>query len=203
MNKIERPRRLWYVLLAAALAAGCAIGANSRFEIAVYDFGTAAIPAGRQVLTKTLVVHEVSAPAWMDTPSIFYRLAYRDAARTHAYANSRWVMPPGALLGARLRQRLAAVSSAGIVLPQTAIRTEYALRVELEEFTQVFDTADRSRALARLRATFSGPRGLVGQRTFSAEKQTATPDSEGGVRALAGASDEAIDQLIEWLSSQI
>jgi hypothetical protein len=30
------------------------------------------------------------------------------------------------------------------------------------------------------------------------ERPAKTPDAEGGVRALIGASDEAVDQLIVW-----
>jgi hypothetical protein len=35
------------------------------------------------------------------------------------------------------------------------------------------------------------------------ERPARTPDAEGGVRALIGASDEAIDQLIGWAVRQL
>jgi len=43
-----------------------------------------------------------------------------------------------------------------------------------------------------------GNRSLIAQRDFSVERPANTPDAEGGVRALIGASDEAVDQLIDW-----
>lgn len=189
------------VLAAALLAAGCAIGASSRPEIASYDFGPAPAAAARPVLAKPLVVYDVGAPAWMDSTAIFYRLAYRDPARPQAYANNRWVMPPAALLTGRLRQRLSAASGAGVVMPADAIRTEAALRVELDEFTQIFDAVDRSRALVRMRATLLGNRAGILQRAFSAERTVASADAEGGVRALAAASDEVIEQILQWLAA--
>lgn len=189
------------VLAAALLAAGCAIGANSRPEIASYDFGPAPAAAARPVLAKALVVYDVGAPAWMESTAIFYRLAYRDPARPQAYANNRWVMPPAALLTGRLRQRLSAASGAGVVMPADAIRTEAALRVELDEFTQIFDAVDRSRALVRMRATLLGKRAGILQRAFSAERTVASADAEGGVRALAAASDEVIEQILQWLAA--
>lgn len=203
MRTIAFAGRFIWALVAAALAAGCTIGASSRTEIAFYDFGPASVAPGRPVLSKSLLVHDVVAPAWMDSASIFYRLAYVDAARAHAYAGSRWVMAPASLFGARLRQRLSAASSAGVVLPEAALRTEFALRVELDEFAQHFDAADRSRALVRLRATLSGRLGLVAQRAVSIEKPSATADARGGARALAVASDEAIDQLLGWVAAQM
>lgn len=190
----------WMVFAAALLAGGCAIGANSRPDIASYDFGPAPASALRPVLSRPLVVYDVGAPAWMDSTAIFYRLAYRDPARPQAYANNRWVMPPAALLTSRLRQRLSAASGAGVVMPADAIRTEAALRVELDEFTHIFDAADRSRALVRMRATLAGNRVGILQRAFSAERAVASADAEGGVRALAAASDEVIEQILDWLA---
>ncbi|MBI4290152.1 MAG: membrane integrity-associated transporter subunit PqiC [Betaproteobacteria bacterium] len=191
------------MIAAAALAGGCAIGANSRLEIASYDFGPAPSFGAKTLLSRPVVVYDVSAPAWMDTPAIFYRLAYRDPARPQAYANNRWVMPPAALLTSRLRQRLSGASSAGVVVPADAIRTEAALRVELDDFAQVFDAADRSRALVRVRATLVGGRIGILQRSFSVEKAVTSADAEGGVRSLAAASDEVIEQLLEWLAAQL
>ena len=162
-----------------------------------YDFGPP--PEGRQAagLRQALLVHDVSAPAWLDSPFIYYRLAYQDATRPQAYADSRWVSSPAELFTNRLRARLAA-SAGGIIRPGDDARAKYALRVDLEEFTQVFDAPGKSRALVRLRASVMGNRSLIAQRDFSVERPAKTPDAEGGVRALIGASDEAVDLLIGW-----
>jgi cholesterol transport system auxiliary component len=50
----------------------------------------------------------------------------------------------------------------------------------------------------RLRASVLGKTSLVAQRCFSAQREAATPDAEGGVRALIAASDEVLDQLVAW-----
>ena len=202
IGRYRGARRLWIVLGAAALAGGCAVGTTPRLEIASYDFGPLAASAAKAVLSRPLLVYEVGAPAWMDTTAVYYRLAYRDAARPQAYANSRWVMPPAALLTARLRQRLSAVSSAGVVVPADAVRTDAALRIELYECTQICEAAGSSRALVRVRATLSLGRAGIVQRAFGAEK-AAPPDAQGGVRALAVAGDEVIEQLLAWLAAPL
>lgn len=186
------------VAMALGLAfAGCSFAPAPTPAAANYDFGPA--PAGRQKgARQALLVQDISAPAWLDSPLIYYRLAYQDAARPQPYADSRWVMSPAALLTQRLRGQLAASGSGGVVLPGDAARANYALRVELDEFAQVFDSPGKSRAVVRLRATVIGNRSLLAQRDFNVERQASTPDAEGGVRALIGASDEVIDQLIGW-----
>jgi cholesterol transport system auxiliary component len=192
-------------IIATALGlalAGCSIAPAPTPAPAGYDFGPA--PAAPQKSTRpALLVHDVGAPAWLDSPQIHYRLAYQDAARPQAYADSRWVMSPVVLLTHRLRLQLAASGSGGIILPGDSARTRHALRVELDEFAQVFDAPGKSRAVVRMRASVVGNRSLLAQRNFNVERPAKTPDAEGGVRALIGASDEAIEQIIGWAAGYL
>ena len=192
------------LLLSVALLAGCAITPQTREGMANYDFG---LPRGGKEanprLAHDLVVAEVSAPAWMDNPGIYYRLAYRDATRPQAYALSRWVMPPARLLGQRLRASVARANTAAVFTSADGVRADYTLRLELEEFSQVFDAADKSRAVVRLRASLIRNRGVVAQQGFSIEHAAATPNAEGGVQALIAASDEAGDSLVDWLAANM
>jgi cholesterol transport system auxiliary component len=171
---------------------------SSTPDVVQYDFGP--MPAGKpaQGLNQALLVYDVNAPGWLDSPSIYFRLAYQDAARPQAYADSRWVGSPADLIGGRIRARLAAAGKGGIVHPGDGTRASYALRVELDEFIQVFDAPGKSRAVVRLRATVLGKSALIAQKSFEVERSAATPDAEGGVRALIAASDEALDQLVAW-----
>jgi len=190
-------------LLCALLASGCSLPLTGKGEVAAYDFGTAAgTRAGGTRLRQPLLVYEVSGPAWMDSALIHYRLAYRDAWRPQAYAGSRWVMPPAALLTNRLRQRLAGAGG-GVILPTDGLRAPASLRVELDEFTQVFDAENRSRAVVRLRASLVGSRSLIAQKAFGVDKAAASQDAEGGVRALTAASDEVLEQLLDWVAASM
>ena len=94
-------------------------------------------------------------------------------------------------------------SGGGIIQPGDDARVKYALRVDLEEFIQVFDAPGKSRAVVLVRVSVMGNRSLAAQRSFSVERAAKTPDAEGGVRALIGASDEAVDQLIAWIAQQL
>ena len=192
------------LLLSLALLAGCAIAPQSRDGVASYDFGLPRTDKeANPRLHHDLVVAALSAPAWMDNAGIYYRLAYQDATRPQAYAQSRWVMPPAALLGQRLRASIARANKAAVFTPADDARADYTLRLELEECSQVFDAADKSRAVVRLRASLIRSRGVVAQQGFSIERAAATPNAEGGVQALIAASDEAGNGLIDWLAANM
>ncbi|HTQ75924.1 MAG TPA: ABC-type transport auxiliary lipoprotein family protein [Burkholderiales bacterium] len=194
---------------AAAIALGLACAAcgispiSAPPEVTQYDFGPMPAKKAAPGLRQSLVIYDVSAPAWLDSSLIYYRLAYQDAARPQAYADSRWVGSPAELIGSRVRGRLAASGKGVVVHPADGTRASYALRIELDEFAQVFDAPGHSRAVVRLRATVLGKNALVAQRNFSVERPAGTPDAEGGVRALIEASDEAVDQLVAWTVASI
>lgn len=188
-------------LAAVALAACAGTSAPPPTE---YDFG----PGGATLeapprLAKEITVVETSAPGWLDSPVIVYRLAYRDAAQPRAYVESRWVAPPAALFTLQLRQRLAATTRSGVIVPGDGVRTAATLRVELQEFSQVFDAPDRSRAVVRVRAVLVSDGRLLGQTSFAVDRPAPSPDAAGGARALALAADAAIDRLIGWTADTL
>jgi len=167
--------------------------------LAEYDFGPAASPREEPPrLQREITVAGVTAPAWLDSPALVYRLAYRDASQPRAYVESRWVAPPAELFTAQLRQRLAATTRSGVLAPADGVRTAATLRVELLEFSQVFEAPDRSHALVRVRAVLVENGRLVAQTSFSADEPAASSNAAGGARALARAADAAIERLIAW-----
>jgi cholesterol transport system auxiliary component len=191
-----------FAVLAAAALAACA-GSTTGPPVE-YDFG----PGGATLeaparLAKELTVAEASAPGWLDSSAIVYRLAYLDAAQPRAYAESKWVAPPASLLTLQLRQRLAATARSGVLVPGDGVRTAATLRVELQEFSQVFDAPDRSRAVVRVRAVLVAHGRLHGQTSFAIDRPAPSPDAAGGARALALAADAAIDRLIGWTADTL
>lgn len=193
--------RLAVLALAAALGAGCSWAPAQRAPVTVYDLGMAVTPPRPGTIDAILEVPEVVAPAWLDSPAMHYRLAYDNGAKYSGYANSRWAAPPAFLLTERLRQG-AAGASRGVVRQGDGARADYVLRLELEEFTQVFDTPGTSRGVVRARASLisRADRGLLGQTTLNLEQPAATPDAAGGVKALGQASDMLVASVLDWTS---
>jgi cholesterol transport system auxiliary component len=191
-------------LFAAAAVAALAACAGSSAPPVEYDFG----PGGATLeepprLRREITVAEATAPAWLDSPALVYRLAYRDAAQPRAYAESRWVAPPGVLFTAQLRQRLVATTRSGVLVPGDGVRPAATLRVEVLEFSQVFDAPERSRAVVRVRAVLVVDGRLLGQTSFAVDRPAPSPDAAGGARSLALAADAAIDRLIGWTADTL
>lgn len=193
--------------LLALILGACSFGPTQKDPPATYDLGVVPAPAaaGAPRIRASLMVHGIAAPSWLDSPAIVYRLNYQDTARQQVYAHSRWAAPAAALLTQRLRSQLAAASDGGIIGLADSARADYALRVELEEFTQVFDTVDSSRAVIVARATVVNVsrRVLHAQKTFSIEKPAASPNAEGGVRALSEASNELVESVVAWVAGSL
>ena len=191
-------RVLIAVLLALGLGA-CAFERPTSDVPVSYDFGP--VPAyarSNPSIPGTVLVSRIRAPAWLDDDGIVYRLAYEDAARTHTYGMSRWAAEPADLLTDRLRSRIAAVAN-GVVSPAFGARSDYTLRVELEDFSQHFEAPGASRVLLRARATLlhSERRTLIAQREFDVARP-APPNASGAVKALTDATNEFLEELVKW-----
>ena len=195
--------RLIAVVIVLFACSGCSLMASKEPTKAEFDFGpVAAAPTSdaSRPAQAYIVVHDITAPAWMDHSPMYYRLAYQNAANPMPYAQSQWVMSPAALLTERLRSRFAASTPSEVRTVSAGDPASYGLRAELFEFEQVFDRPDRSRGVLRLRATLEG-NGVWAQRTFAIEKPAPTADAPGGVSALTQCSDELAALIVEWVAS--
>lgn len=195
--------------------AGCSVLPKAPPRAVVYDFGPgplASTPAGPPL--PAIALAELQTVGTSDTSTaVLYRLAYADARQLRPYQLARWSLPPAQLVAQHLRTQLGqrrAVLRADDA--QAAVREDAAngggnlptvLRVELEEFSQVFLSAHDSVGLVRLRATLVQPTAagekLLGQRLFVVQRPAASADAGGGTRALADASAQAAQEVAQWL----
>ena len=208
--------------VSAAVLSGCSI-LDKPLRLAMYDFGpgelvSASTPAASAsssaspLSTKlpALALDDIASPAGaLDNTAVLYRLAYVDAQQLRAYSQARWSSPPAQLIRQRLREQLSQRRSVfnareGVALnrSQSAVLPPV-LRLDLEEFSQVFSSPQASVGLIRLRATLieltPGGEKLLGQRTFAIEQPATSADAAGGVRALTLATDSAIAAIDQWL----
>ncbi len=209
-------RATFGLIFAGTLLGGCSALPDKPTRATMYDFGPGLLatpPATRQALLPSLpplALDEISTPGGtLDNRAVLYRLGYADAQQLRPYAQARWSMPPAQLVRQRLREQLGrrrAVFNAreGVALNRSQNpELPLLLRLELEEFSQLFSAADASVGLIRLRATLLEvtPAGekLVAQRSVVVQRPAASADAPGGVRALTAATDAAIEELEQWL----
>lgn len=192
----------WTLVLSAALLTACA-GLPERAPAPLrYDFGPAAAASLPASGTRPLLALRVQASPALDSPAMLYRLAYADAQQLRAYSQARWAMVPAELLQQRLRDGL----GRQYVLPPAGDAAPRLLHIELEEFSQLFSSAEQSAGLLRLRASLlqrtGGGEQLLAQRELQLQQPAASADAAGGVRALGAATDAAITELVQWLQMQ-
>jgi cholesterol transport system auxiliary component len=206
------PGALGAMLLAAGLAGCAGLAPDKPARATLYDFGpgvTTAQPPGEQRSLPSLVLADIDASGSLDGSAVLYRLGYANPNELRPYAHARWSAPPPQLIRQRLRQQLArerAVLDPGdsAALARDSGAAPRVLRLDLEEFSQVFESQAQSWGLLRLRATLmdNTPAGekLLAQRSFVVRQPALTPDAPGGVRALSAATDAAADQIGQWLA---
>ena len=205
-----------FVLMAGGVA-GCSV-IDKPTRATLYDFGpgvlasqlaaplavSAPVPA-----LPPLAIADIATPGGaLDNQAVLYRLSYQDAQQLRPYSLARWTMPPAQLLRQRLRERLSQqrivlTAREGVALNRSQNASLPLLRLELEEFSQLFSAPATSVGLVRLHATLveitpAGER-LVAQRSVAVQRPATTADAAGGVRALTAATDAAIDELDQWV----
>jgi cholesterol transport system auxiliary component len=207
-------RRVVNIGVAVGLAlamAGCASVVPDKPVRAIeYDFGpgASAPSAAAARPLPPIVLADIDTTSAFDGAAVLYRLGYADAHQLRPYAHARWSAAPPQLIRQRLREQLgqarpvldlsesAALARIGGAMPRV-------LRIELEEFSQVFDSPTQSGGLLRLRASLfeNEPAGerLLGQRHIVKREPAPSADAAGGVRALAAATDAAAAEIGQWL----
>jgi len=194
-----------------ALAACSSVAPDKPVRATTYDFGPppAAASSAAGTAQPAIVLADPEAASSLETTALLYRLAYADPHQLLPYAHARWSAPPQRLVRQRLRDILgrdravldqtesASLARNGSALPRT-------LRIDVEEFSHVFESATQSFGVLRVRATLtentSAGERLVAQRVFDERVPAPTQDAPGGVHALAEATDAAAQALTAWIA---
>lgn len=178
-----------------------------------YDFGLPTAgssgPAPAAQRAPLLVADIESLGVAEGSTALQYRLAYDASQQLRAYQQARWSQPPAVLVQQAVLSELGRhrpVLSSGAARAAARSHTPGALvlRLELEEFSQVFTSPVQSAGVLRLRATLAEPRTqgevLRGQRVFSTQAPATSADAAGGSAALAAAAGQVARELADWVA---
>lgn len=198
----------WFAVLVylcgAFMLSACAGSPTTQRQ--QYDFGllpalTASSPGSTSAASPLqLSLADINAPAALDSTAMLYRLQYDNGQQLKPYALHRWSMPPAALLSQRLKAQMA---TSGIQVAQQgeAAQSWPLLRIDLDEFSQVFSSASHSNAHIDLRASVSKNNILIAQRRFQQQVSARSADAPGGAAAMQQATDQLIQELNIWIRS--
>lgn len=180
--------------------AGCTAFNTRAPASALYDLGPSQATPGTAGPVIAISIAEITPSAWLDSPLIFYRLGYANSQQPRSYAQHRWLAPPAQLLSQRLKARIAQAGGIAASASSGPINLSM-LSIEADDFTHTFDAPDRSYGTISLRASVYHGRTLIAQKSFAERVPAPSHDAEGGVRALAIASDNIIHGLLGWLAT--
>ena len=175
-----------------ALLAGCGTVGTLPKAITLHDFG----PPGKVIYAPAIPLRllEVRAPSWLGSSGMQYR--FDDAAdqRRLTYTENRWVAAPAELIQTAMRRAfdLALPDGGGCLL-----------RIELDEFSQVFDSPTTSHGVIDARALLISPRAdaLLAESRITVSAEAASPNAAGGAAALRDASHQLIGEVADWLGT--
>ena len=187
-------RRALLILTLTTVLAGCGIGRVAS-PPSVFDLGLDAKPVPALPARAPIALSLQAAPALSDT-SMIWRVG--DSAAPKAYATFRWASSPSELVRQRITDRL---SRQGPVLADRVNLQMPQLQLSLMQFEQVYaEDGQSSEGRVLLQAVLLNGRNVVDQKRIQVQAPAPTQDAAGGVAALRQATDEAADQLAQWLA---
>lgn len=179
-------------VLCTGVALGACGGLPQRPAVpAIYDLGLAAAVSPAPAVIPAQI--DVRGPSWLATSAMQYRLEYRQPAQRQLFAESRWVAPPAEMMQRRLLQALSAPSSTG---------GGCRLRLDIDEFTQAFESPESSASIIVARAELLPPRGenAVARRRFAMREPAPSADARGGVVAFHKAGEGLENEIAGWMA---
>lgn len=201
--KLTQPSRFkaWRTTLGvAALSLGlgaCTTLLAPAQHLSVFDLGIPVSMADNDTSASPRVMPasiEVRVPSWLASAAMQYQLDYQVPPDRRWYTESRWAAQPSELLQRYLQQAMGYGRT-----HQSACR----LRIEVEEYTQIFSAADESKAHLRGTLLLLAQREdrVVERRSFVVESPAPSPNAQGGVLAHRAVAQQFSAEIGEWLQS--
>ncbi len=183
-------------LLLAALAGCAALGGTGTDPPRTYllTLATPHRPAPGQALPALMVSTPRAWPGF-DEPRIAY---IQHPLRIDYYASNEWADPPPRMLEPLLVAALEARFGT-VVSSRSGITAELRLDTEIVKLQQEFLTRpSQGRVMLRAQLIDLSRGRVLGTQSFEARAVAPSDDAAGGVRALDGALQQVLSELVEY-----
>ena len=182
--------RFFILVLISGVLAAC-VGLNkTKQSMASYDFGLSTFSESNQRITSKIPLDEITSAEGINHNRIRYRLNYLNPSRVFFYSESRWVSTPSELL----TDKFSALTSA------SSHATNCSLRLKIEAFDHVFETASISQGMVQLNIALIEKKSkrIISNQLITESAAAAGPNAQGGTAALQTASENALIKAIHW-----
>lgn len=197
------------LFVAAVLLSACSVLPKPPATATLYDLGPAIskpvdLPVGKRPVMVAAITGQGLMPG---STAMLYRFVDVDQ-QLRAYQEARWSRPIEQLFGLQLRQKLEQgrpILDTEFSLSRMRAGDQYplVLRVDIENFEQIFQNPQDSKGVVQLRATLIEPGvggdKLLAQRTFVSAIDASEANAAGGAKALAEASRTLAVEIDSWL----
>ncbi len=177
--------------------AGCSFGGGEARAPRQLDLGTGFVaPAGNPPAHRPLLLAPVTASALLNDTTVIWRVG--ESGQPQGFTTYRWVAPPAQLVTQRLIARL---SLQGAVLEQGVGGDVPQLRLNLQSFEQLFTPdGNASQGILIMQAVLLRNNRVVAQKLIHIKVPAVSQDAAGGAQALRLATDQAAEQVAQWLT---
>ena len=143
----------------------------------------------------------VNSPMWLEDIKILYRQSLKNRYELRSFQGVRWVAAPEELLQYRLRAAMPAPAEQPLQrgqLPPAVM----AMRIQLESFLVEMNADGKAQAQVSWLATAWSRRDrqILGARRFTASVPVDGATATKAVAGLAEATDQALEQMLPWMS---
>ena len=185
-------------LLAAFSLGGCS--ANRGAAPTQLDLGAGvATPRAALPANPAIAVPVASGAAMLNEVRVIWRIG--DQGQPQAFATYQWVAPPAQLVTQRVIDRLALQ---GAVLTQNVGGELPQLRINLQRFEQTFSPdGATSQGQLTLQVVLVQGSKISDQLLIDLHVPATSQDAPGGAIALRQATEQAADQIAQWLTRQL
>lgn len=178
-------RYLLFISLITLLS-GCLGNNKPQPESTSYDFG---LSTEIGAISTGVAIEQVTAIDAIDHRRIRYRLNYQNPTQVLTYSQHRWTTSPADLISSKFRTMVKVASPAHCTL-----------RIQIETFDHVFESASSSTGIVKLHASIytKKSRDILSSTVIQEIATAPTADAKGGVAALDQASTAAITRIVDW-----
>jgi len=194
-------KRVWrcsaVIILAVASLSLVACGGGNARASRQLDLGSATT-AFKSALPRNppIVVPAAASAVLLNETMVVWRVG--DTGQPQSYTTYQWVAPPARLITQRVVDRL---SLQGAVLQQSVGADFPQVRLNVQRFEQTFSTdGTSSKGNLTLQVVLIRGAKVVDQLLIDISVPALTQDAPGGADALRQATDQAVEQMAQWLA---
>lgn len=185
------------IVSVSLVACGGGAGARAPKQL---DLGSATVtPKTGLPKNPAVAVPAAASAVLLNETMVVWRVG--DNGQPQSYTTYQWVAPPARLITQRVVDRL---SLQGAVLQQSVGVDFPQVRLNLQRFEQTFSPdGASSKGNLTLQVVLMRGTKVVDQLLLDISVPAVTQDAPGGADALRQATDQAVEQMAQWLTTAL